>query len=213
MSLILLATLALAIGAACGGADEPRGSSEIVPQPDAGAGPIDREAVTLPATTLCSVPGSASEPGARPPVPLIRVTRSRWTAVVEYEILGSPAECTPAGVRISVNSVDEPSNTSTANGGRLVMRKAGRLEFPLPPLDLPPFEIRATSYTASGIPSPTTTIPVPDDSPRCLDANSLADCLRLAETELEACLAGTARQAQCSPYHFRAHPPDPDLLR
>jgi hypothetical protein len=146
-----------------------------------------------------------------PPVPLVRATREDDRIRVEYELLSRPAGCAADAVLITANSVAKVSNVapSPTNGLVRLTGREGAVELHLPPLDLPPYEVRAASLTPAGARSATTKVRVPESGDYCLSRLEPATCIRRAEEKYERCLRGAAPRQACPAYVWRTRPPVP----
>jgi hypothetical protein len=203
MGRIAAIVLAAAALAGCGQAGAPAaGGGAPVPQPDAGRGPLDSRAVSAPATRTC---GQADSP----PVPLIRARVRDDRVRIEYELLARPDGCEPVAIHVTANSVDKLDNIAPASGGGGPIRlngDKGVVVLKLPPLDLPPYEARASTYAKSGARSETTTVPVPVTGDYCRRKASAAACIRRARAKFMRCLRGQAPRAACPDYVWNARP-------
>lgn len=151
------------------------------------------------ATPACGAAGT-------PPAPLVRADREDYRVLVEYDV-ARPAGCVPDAVLITVRSVGKPDNVgpSSTNGLIRLVANEGTVELDLPPLDLPPYEIRATSLTPRGRRSATTTLRIPDSGDACRGER----CLQRAREKFERCLRGEAPRQACPAYAWRMRPPVP----
>jgi hypothetical protein len=148
------------------------------------------------ATPTCGAAGA-------PPAPHIRADREGHRVVVEYDV-ARPAGCAADAVVITVRSVDKPDNVgpSTTNGLIRLAGDEGSVELDLPPLDLPPYEVRATNLTPRGRRSVTTTVRFGD---RC----GREGCAQRAQEKLERCMRGIAPREACPAYVWRTRPAVP----
>jgi hypothetical protein len=151
---------------------------------------------TLEATRACG-------PAGAPPVPLVRATQ-RGDRI-------RPAACRPDAVVITANSVAKVGNVapSPTNGLIRLTRMEGTVELELPPLDLPPYEVRAATLTPAGARSATTKVRVPESGDYCLRRVATATCIRRAELKLERCLRGEGSRRGCPGYVWKTRPPVP----
>jgi hypothetical protein len=143
--------------------------------------------------------------GARgaPPAPSNDAVQDGHRVRVEYSV-PQPAGCVADAVQIAVSSVGHPDNVgpSTTNGLIRLTDSEGSVELDLPPLDLPPYEVRATSVTPRGRRSATTTVRFGD---RCGGER----CAQRAQEKLERCMRGEAARKACPAYVWRTRPPIP----
>ena len=146
-----------------------------------------------------------------PPVPLVQATRRGDRIRVEYDLLARPVACAPDAVLITANSVAKVGNVapSPTNGLIRVTGTEGTVELELPPLDLPPYEVRAATLTPAGARSATTKVRVPESGDYCLRSVAAPVCIRRAELKLERCLRGEASRGECPGYLWRTRPPVP----
>jgi hypothetical protein len=153
---------------------------------------------------------SDAEPacGARgtPPAPNIEAVRDGHRVQVDYS-LDRPAGCLADAVHIAVSSVEHPRNVgpSATNGLVCLTGSNGSLELDLPPLELPPYEVRATSLTPRGRRSAVTVLRLPSTAEQCRGDT----CLQQAQDKLERCIRGLARRRDCRAYVWRTRPPLP----
>ena len=152
--------------------------------------------------------GSTPTCGSRgaPPAPRIDAVRDGHRVRVEYSVQ-RPAGCVADAVQIAVSSVAHPGNVgpSTTNGLIRLTDSNGTVELDLPPLDLPPYEVRATSLTPRGRRSAVTALRLPHRGNQCLGEM----CLERAREKLERCLRGQAARKTCPAYVWRTRPPVP----
>jgi hypothetical protein len=191
-----LALFAGILFAGCGVAD-----TAPVAQPDAGRGPIDSRARTLPATRACD--------GESPPVPWIRARRTSGRIRVEYKVLARPPACKPVAIHVTANSVDKLDNIAPAEGGGgpiPLTEDEGVVELSAPPLDLPPYEARASTLTTEGRRSETTTVPIPEAGDYCRRSHSAASCTERAQAAFMRCLRGQSPRSACPDYVWNARP-------
>jgi hypothetical protein len=148
------------------------------------------------ATPPCGAAGT-------PPAPLVRADREGYRVLVEYDV-ARPAGCAPDAVVITVRSAAKPENVgpSTTNGLIRLSAGEGRVELDLPPLDLPPYEVQATSLTPRGRRSATTTVRLGDP---CRGER----CVERAQEKLERCMRGIALREACPAYVWRTRPAVP----
>jgi hypothetical protein len=146
-----------------------------------------------------------------PPVPLVQATRHGDGIRVEYDLLARPAACAPDAVLITANSVAKVGNVapSPTNGLIRLTGTEGAVELELPPLDLPPYEVRAATLTPAGARSATTKVRVPESGDYCLRKLDAAACIRRAEEKYERCLRGAAPRQACPASVWRTRPPVP----
>jgi hypothetical protein len=146
-----------------------------------------------------------------PPVPLVQATRRGNRIRVDYDLLARPAACAPDAVVITANSVAKVRNVapSPTNGLIRLTGTEGTVELELPPLDLPPYEVRAATMTPAGARSATTKVRVSESGDYCLRRVPAATCIRRAELKLERCLRGEASRRECPGYVWRTRPPVP----
>ena len=140
-----------------------------------------------------------------PPTPLIAVKSQDDRVRVEYSV-GQPVGCAPDAVLITLSSAAKPDNAapSPTNGLIELTESFGSVELALPPLDLPPYLVRATSLTPRGRRSASATVRIGE---RCQGTA----CLENAQEKLERCLRGTAPRATCPAYLWRTRPPIPSV--
>jgi hypothetical protein len=143
-----------------------------------------------------------------PPVPLVQATRRGDRIRVEYDLLARPVACAPDAVLITANSVAKVGNVapSPTNGLIRLTGTGGTVELELPPLDLPPYEVRAATLTPAGARSATTKVRVPESGDYCLGRMAITTCIRRAELKLERCLRGEASRRECPGYVWRTRP-------
>jgi hypothetical protein len=148
---------------------------------------------------------TCGERGA-PPAPRIDAVLDGQRVRVEYSVR-RPAGCVADAVLITVRSVHKPDNVgpSTTNGLIRLNGSEGSVELDVPPLDLPPYEVRATSLTPRGRRSPVTTERMPQSADQCRGES----CLQRAREKLERCLRGEAARKACPAYVWRTRPPVP----
>jgi hypothetical protein len=146
-----------------------------------------------------------------PPVPLVRATREEDRIRVEYELLARPAGCAADAVLITANSVAKVGNVapSPTNGLFRLAGAEGTVELQLPPLDLPPYEVRAATLTPAGARSATTKVRIPETGDYCLRSLDAATCIRRAEEKYVRCLRGEMSRRDCPAYVWRTRPPVP----
>jgi hypothetical protein len=146
-----------------------------------------------------------------PPVPLVQATRHGDRIRVEYDLLARPVACAPDAVLITANSVAKVANVapSPTNGLIRLTGTEGTVELELPPLDLPPYEVRAATLTPAGARSATTKVRVSDRGDYCLRRTPATTCIRRAELKLERCLRGEGARRECPGYVWRTRPPVP----
>jgi hypothetical protein len=127
---------------------------------------------------------------------------------VEYKLLARPEACNPDAILVTVNSVDKLDNIgpSASNGLIRLSGAEGTVELELPPLDLPPYEARASTLTSKGVRSQTTAVRVPESGGYCRRTQSAATCIGRAQVKFERCLRGKAPRAKCPDYVWRARP-------
>jgi hypothetical protein len=159
---------------------------------------------SLAPTRACGAAGT-------PPVPLVRATREDDQIRVEYELLARPAGCAADAVLITANSVAQVRNVapSPTNGLIRLSGTEGTVELQLPPLDLPPYEVRAATLTPAGARSATTKVRIPESGDYCLRRADATTCIRRAELKLERCLRGEAPRQACPAQVWRTRPPVP----
>lgn len=146
-----------------------------------------------------------------PPVPLVQATRHGDRIRVDYDLLARPVACAPDAVLITANSVAKVGNVapSPTNGLIRLTGTEGTVELELPPLDLPPYEVRAATLTPTGARSATTKVRVSEPGDYCLRRAAAATCIRRAELKLERCLRGEASRHECPGYVWRTRPAVP----
>ena len=146
--------------------------------------------------------------GARgaPPAPSIDAVRDGHRVRVDYSVR-RPAGCVADAVQIAVSSVEHPSNVgpSSTNGLIQLTGPSGTVELDLPPLDLPPYEVRATSLAPRGRRSAVTAFPLPHRGNQCRGER----CLERAREKLQRCMRGQAARRACPAYVWRTRPPVP----
>lgn len=160
----------------------------------AGCGATDQ---SLPQTGACT-----------PPTPVIKPRRTSDRIRIEYEV-PSGSRCKPDAIHITANSVDNLDNIAPAKGGGGPVRLTGDdgvVDLKLPPLDLPPYEAKASTVTRVGRRSATTVVRVSESGDYCRRTQSAGVCIRRAQGKFMRCLRGTAPRNKCPDYVWNAKP-------
>jgi hypothetical protein len=166
----------------------------------------------LVATGCGSSSMTACGPGGTPPTPRIRAHLQGGRIRIDYEVPARPADCRPVAILVTAHSVDKLDNIAPGSGAGGPIRlegDSGRIVLKVPPLDLPPYEALASTYTDRGRRSPVTKVRIPQSGDYCRRSASAEFCIAQAQTEFERCVRGELPRNRCVDWIWRTRPPIP----